>query len=112
MAAKKVILSTEEVIDPGEIRQDPARTTIPYFLVDAVVHLPFGAYPGGVPARYELDLEHIDRLNAIQDEAAMQAYLEEYVYGVPDHETFLERKVGWPRLKELIRRATVREGYH
>ncbi|HEU5393738.1 MAG TPA: CoA-transferase, partial [Candidatus Methylomirabilis sp.] len=57
MAAKKVILSAEEIIDPGEIRQDPARTTIPYFLVDAVVHLPFGAYPGGVPARYELDLE-------------------------------------------------------
>jgi hypothetical protein len=65
-----------------------------------------------VPARYELDLEHIDRLNAIQDDAAMQAYLEEYIYGVPDHETFLEKKVGWGRLKELIRRATVREGYH
>ena len=111
-AAKKVIVSTEEIIDPGEIRQDPARTTIPYFLVDAVVHLPFGAYPGGVPARYELDLEHIDRVNAIQDDAAMQAYLEEYIYGVPDHETFLDRKVGWGRLKALIRRATVREGYH
>ena len=111
-AAKKVIVSTEEIIDPGEIRQDPARTTIPYFLVDAVVHLPFGAYPGGVPARYELDLEHIDRVNAIQDDAAMQAYLEEYIHGVPDHETFLEKKVGWGRLKALIRRATVREGYH
>jgi len=41
MAAKKVILSAEEIVDPLEFRKDPARTTIPYFLADAVVHLPF-----------------------------------------------------------------------
>ena len=112
MAGKKVILSTEEIIDPLEFRKDPARTTIPYFLVDAVVHLPFGAYPAGVQARYELDLEHIDKLNAIQTEEQMQAYLLEYVYAVEDHADFLERKVGWRRLQDLTRRATTREGYH
>jgi len=112
MAARKVILSTEEIVDPLEFRKDPARTTIPYFLVDAVVHLPFGAYPAGVQARYELDLEHIDRLNAIQTEEQMQAYLAEYVYGVEDHAEFLDRKVGWRRLQEMVRRATTREGYH
>lgn len=112
MAGKKVILSTEEVVDPLEFRKDPARTTIPYFLVDAVVHLPFGAYPAGVQARYDLDLEHIDRLNAIQTEQQMQAYLGEYVYGVQDHAEFLDKKVGWRRLRELMGRATIREGYH
>ncbi|MFI5340311.1 MAG: CoA transferase subunit A [Candidatus Methylomirabilales bacterium] len=112
MAARKVILSTEEILDPLEFRKDPARTTIPYFLVDAVVHLPFGAYPAGVQARYELDLEHIDKLNAIQTEEQMQAYLAEYVYGVEDHAEFLDRKVGWRRLQEMVRRATIREGYH
>jgi glutaconate CoA-transferase subunit A len=112
LAARKVILSTEEIVDPLEFRRDPARTTIPYFLVDAVVHLPFGAYPAGVQARYELDLEHMDTLNAIQAEEQMQAYLAEYVYGVADHAEFLDRKVGWRRLQELVRRATIREGYH
>lgn len=112
MAGKKVILSTEEIIDPLEFRKDPARTTIPYFLVDAVVHLPFGAYPAGVPARYDLDLEHIDRLNAIQTEQQMQAYLGEYIYGVQDHSEFLDKKVGWQRLRELMAQATIREGYH
>ncbi len=112
MAAKTVILSTEEIVDPLEFRTDPARTTIPYFLVDAVVHLPFGAYPAGVQARYELDLEHIDALNAIQTEEQMQAYLSEYVYGMEDHAEFLDKKVGWRRLRELARRATIREGYH
>ena len=112
MASKKVILSTEEMVDPLEFRLDPARTTIPYFLVDAVVHLPFGAYPAGVQARYELDLEHIDIINAIQAEEQMQAYLAEYVYGVEDHAEFLDRKVGWRRLQQITRRATIREGYH
>jgi len=111
MAARKVILSAEEIVDPLEFRKDPSRTTIPYFLVDAVVHLPFGAYPAGVQARYELDLEHIDKLNAIQTEEQMQGYLAEYVYGIQDHADFLDRKVGWRKLQELVRRATIREGY-
>src|SRR3970282_2247318 len=44
--SKKVILSTEEIIDTEEIKRDPGRTTVPYYVVAAVVHLPFGAYPG------------------------------------------------------------------
>jgi len=78
MASRKVIVSAEEIVDPLEFRKDPLATTIPYFLVDAVVHLPFGAYPAGVQARYELDLEHIDKVSAIQAEDQMQAYLAEY----------------------------------
>jgi acyl CoA:acetate/3-ketoacid CoA transferase alpha subunit len=112
MAGKKVVVSAEEIVDPMEFRKDPCRTTIPYFLVDAVVHVPFGAYPGGVQARYELDLEHIDKVNAIQTEEQMQAYLAEHIYDVRDHADFLDRKVGWGKLRELVRRATIREGYH
>ena len=112
MASKRVIVSTEEIIEPLEFRKDPARTTIPYFLVDAVVHLPFGAYPGGVPGRYELDLEHLDSLNVIQTDTQMQEYLERYIYSVQDHLDFLENRVGWAKLRELIRKAVIREGYH
>jgi acyl CoA:acetate/3-ketoacid CoA transferase alpha subunit len=112
MASKKVIVSAEEIIDPLEFRKEPAKTTIPYFLVSAVVHLPFGAYPGGVPGRYELDLEHIDRLNALQTDEEMRTYLEKFIYSVADHQEFLERRVGWARLGDLIRRATIKEGYH
>lgn len=112
IASKKVIVSAEEIIDPLEFRKEPSKTTIPYFLVDAVVHIPFGAYPGGAQGRYELDLEHIDKLNAIQTDDEMQAYIEEYIYGVEGHEDFLERKVGWKRLKELILKASIKEGYY
>lgn len=111
MAAKKVIVSAEEIIDSLEFRKDPAKTTIPHFLVSAVVHLPFGAYPGGVPGRYELDLEHIQRLNAIETEEHVQGYLESFVYNVRDHAEFMQQKVGSNRLADVTRRALIKEGY-
>jgi acyl CoA:acetate/3-ketoacid CoA transferase alpha subunit len=111
MASHRVIVSAEEIIDIDEARKDPMRTTIPYFLVDAVVHAPFGAYPGAMPARYEIDLEHVDLLNGIRSEEQMKKYLDEYIYGVDDHEDFLDKRVGAARMKELRLRATIVEGY-
>lgn len=111
MASRRVIVSAEEIVDPEEFRKDPMRTTIPYFLVDAVVHAPFGAYPGAMPARYEIDLPHVDMLNAIRSEEQMQGYLDDHVYGVADHEEFLDKRVGARRMAELRRAATIVEGY-
>ncbi len=111
MASHRVIVSAEEIVDADEFRKDPMRTTIPYFLVDAVVHAPFGAYPGSMPARYEIDLAHVDMLNAIRTEEQMRAYLGEFVHGVADHEEFLDKKVGAKRMKELRRNASIVEGY-
>ncbi len=111
MASRRVIISAEEIIEPEEFRKDPMRTTIPYFLVDAVVHAPFGAYPGAMPARYEIDLEHVDRLNAIKNDDQMKKYLDENIYSVADHEEFLDKRVGAAKMKELRRRATIIEGY-
>ena len=111
MASRRVIVSAEEIVEPEEFRKDPMRTTIPYFLVDAVVHAPFGAYPGAMPARYEIDLPHIDILNGVQNEEQMQTYLHDTVYSVSDHEEFLDRRVGSAKMKELRGQATIIEGY-
>ncbi|MEE8326201.1 MAG: CoA transferase [candidate division NC10 bacterium] len=111
MASKKVILFAEEIIEPLEFRKEPAKTTIPYFLVSAVVHLPFGAYPGGVPGRYELDIEHVQQLNGIETEEHMQAYLDSCVYSVRNHAEFLGQRVGWKRRAGVARRASIKEGY-
>lgn len=111
MASHRVIVSAEEIVEPEEFRKDPMRTTIPYFLVDAVVHAPFGAYPGAMPARYEIDLPHIDVLNGIRNEEQMQKYLHDTIYSVSDHEEFLDRRVGAAKMKELRARATIVEGY-
>ena len=44
-AAKKVILTCEEIVDHDLILSDPNRNVIPAFLVSSVVHQPFGSHP-------------------------------------------------------------------
>lgn len=45
-AAKKTIITTEKLIETEIFRQEPKSTSIPYFLVEAVVLVPNGAKPG------------------------------------------------------------------
>ena len=111
LASKKVIISTEEIIDTEEIRRDPGRTTIPYYAADAVVHLPFGAYPGEMQGRYASDVPHVVEVVAATMRGFIQQYLDKYVYGVGSHAEMLDKLVGYQRLKDLQARATIKEGY-
>lgn len=111
MASRKVIVSTDEIIDPDDIRKDPGKTTIPYYLVDAVVYAPFGAYPGGLPGVYEMDFAHFAEYHELERRGNLKAYLDKYVYSVGSHALMLEQRVGLARLNDLRRRATIKEGY-
>ena len=111
MASKKVIISTEEIIETDEIRRDPARTTIPYYVVDAVVHTPFGAYPGEMQGRYASDIPHVIEVIASTLRGLIPQYLDKWVYGVSSHQEMLDKLVGSHKLKEIIGRATIKEGY-
>ena len=103
-ASKRLIISAEEIIDTEEIRRYPERTIIPYFLVDAVVHAPFGSHPGDMAYLYDRDEEHLrEFLEATKTEEGTQKYLEKYVYGVRDHQEYLEL-IGEERLEELRRK--------
>ena len=93
-AAATVILSAEEIVSTDELRRTADRTVIPFFTVDAVVEAPFGAYPHECYGRYEADLDHIGeyaRGVAAGGAAAVQAYLDEYVYGLDTFDAYLER---------------------
>jgi acyl CoA:acetate/3-ketoacid CoA transferase alpha subunit len=111
MASKKVIISTEEIIETDEIRRDPARTTIPYYVVDAVVHTPFGAYPGEMQGRYASDVPHVIEVIASTLRGLIPQYLDKWVYGVSSHAEMLDKLVGAHRLREIVGRATIKEGY-
>lgn len=109
-ASKRLIISAEEIVSPEEIRAYPDRTVIPYFLVDAVVHAPFGAHPGEMAYLYERDEGHLRMfLEAARTPEGTRAYLEEWIYGVEDHWAYLE-KVGMAHLYELKRQAQSRFG--
>lgn len=110
-ASRRVIISTDEIIDHDDIRKDPAKTTIPYYMVDAVVYAPFGAYPGGLPGVYEMDFEHFAEYNTLERQGNLKGYLDKYVYSVGSHLEMLEKRVGLARLNDLLRRAIVKEGY-
>ncbi len=100
-ACKRLIISAEEVVDTEEIRRYPERTIIPYYLVDAVVHAPFGSHPGEMVYLYERDEEAIrEWVEASKTEEGTKAYLDKYVYGVANHEEYLDL-VGRERLEAL-----------
>lgn len=111
MASKHVILSTEEIIDTEEIRKNPGRTTIPYYLVNAVVNAPYGAHPGTVPGLYTYDAENLDKFFTAKSIEELQGYLKEFVYGMKSHEEYIEY-IGQERLDRLHELETIREGYY
>jgi acyl CoA:acetate/3-ketoacid CoA transferase alpha subunit len=109
-ASKRVILSTEEIIDTEEIRKHPGMTTIPYFLVNAVVNAPFGCHPGTTPGLYQCDQENLAEFFGCANKEEMNAYLQKYVYGVKNHEEYLEI-IGKEKLDRLSK-DEIREGYY
>jgi glutaconate CoA-transferase, subunit A len=101
-ACKRLIISTEEIVDTDEIRKYPDRTIIPYYLVDAVVHAPFGSHPGEMAYLYGRDEPIIKEwIEASRTPEGAKAYLDKYVYGVKNHQEYLEL-IGEPRLKQLV----------
>jgi len=103
-ASKRLIISAEEIIDTEEIRHYPERTIIPYFLVDAVVHAPFGSHPGDMAYMYDRDEDQIrEFIEATKTEEGTNTYLKKYVYGVESHAGYLEL-VGEESLEELKRK--------
>jgi len=57
-AAKQVIVTVEKIVPTEEIRRRPELTRIPFFCVDAVVEVPFGAFPYDCFGCYEPVHEH------------------------------------------------------
>ncbi|MBI4669999.1 MAG: CoA transferase subunit A [Elusimicrobia bacterium] len=100
-ASKRLIVSAEQIIDTEEIRRCPERTVIPYFLVDAVVHAPFGSHPGETCGLYKRDEAHFQRyLAAIKTEEGTKEYLKKFIYGPAGHDQYLDL-IGREKLEAL-----------
>jgi glutaconate CoA-transferase subunit A len=106
-AATTVLVTTEEIISDEATRRAPDRTVIPGFLVDALVHVPFGSYPHECYGLYEADYDHFATYTGAIDARGPQAvgeYLERYVYGPDRYDDYLAL-FGGERLAEQQRRA-------
>ena len=108
-SAKHLIVTCEELVGPAELRTDPDQNQIPFFCVDAVVHVPLGAYPTACYQYYDYDPAYLnDYRTYAQDDALYNEYLEKFVHGVDDHLGLLV-VVGAKRIEEI--KADPRTGY-
>ena len=100
-AARKTVITCEEIIGEREIRNSPNLTAIPRYCVDAVVPLPFGAHPEPVDGYYCMDQPfRRDFARRSQSHEGFLAWLQEWVLDCPDHNAYLE-KLGDRRIQAL-----------
>lgn len=100
-ASKKVIVSVEEIIPKEKAIRD--LIFIPSYRVDAIVLMPFGAYPTNLYGYYYHDEEHIRSYVGLQcREDAIHRYIEEYITSVDNFEEFLKKAVSSDKLSKLI----------
>jgi glutaconate CoA-transferase, subunit A len=101
-AARKVIVVAEEIVEPAVIASDPNRTLVPGFLVEAVVHEPWGAYPSPAQGYYGRDheafSEYHERSRRTDD---FEAWLVEWVLRVADRREYMS-KTGYTRIQRLL----------
>ncbi|MBI3174742.1 MAG: CoA transferase subunit A [Chloroflexi bacterium] len=108
-AAKRVILTAEEIVDSSVIRSDPNRTMIPGIIVDAVCHVPYACHPSYAQGYYDRDNEFYLQWDKVSESAeATQKYLEEWVYDVKDRNEYWE-KLGAETHKRLEVKAQMSE---
>jgi glutaconate CoA-transferase, subunit A len=94
--------TTEEIIPNEEIRREPDRTAIPFYVVDAVCEVPYGAHPTLMPYQYYFDENHIREWMTLAKTAeGAQEYFEKYVFGVADFDEYLEKISGLKTLSQL-----------
>jgi len=90
-AAKRVIVSAEEIVDTEVLRRHPERTLLPGFMVDAVIEVPFGAHPTSFYPAYGYDSKlHLEWAAAARDDDAAAELMNRYVLGPENQQQYLE----------------------
>ncbi len=84
-AAQSSLVTVEELYD-GNLMEDERYIAgaIPPLYVDAIAHVPNGAWPAGLTGRYERDMDHLrDYASAAKTDEGFQGYLERNVLKSP-----------------------------
>lgn len=92
LAARDVIITTEEIVPQATITSDPNRVIGPSFKVRAVVHEPWGAHPSAAQGCYNRDHQafHEYHLRTRSPEG-FQSWLEEWVLGISSRAEYMAK---------------------
>ncbi len=102
-ASRKVIVTAEKIVPENHLREN-ASGSIPFWYVDAVVEMPYGALPGCCPGHYYWAREWWEHLVRVAgpDENKLQEYLQYWILDCKDQFDFIE-KLGGARFLEEAR---------
>ena len=89
-ASRKIIVTTEKIVDSEAVRRDPNRTITPPFRVSAVVEQPWGAHPMHLAGCYNGDM--FGNMMDMRNEEGYEAYMQNLVYGTKDWNECLQKK--------------------
>ncbi len=92
LAAKKVVLTCEEIVDHETILSDPNRTVVLGVNVAHVAHVPFGSHPSPTQGYARRDDQfYFDYHKQTRAREGFNEWLQHWVYGPTDHAQYLER---------------------
>lgn len=98
---RNLIVTVEQIVPHERVRELPYLNLIPRFRPTAVVEVPFGAHPCSCLHVYDQDREHLGHYAKVgREQQSFDEYLETYVYGVKDHDAYLNR-IGDAKLTRL-----------
>lgn len=86
LASRRVIVQVERVIAGEQMAAHPPGTTLPGFLVSAIVVAPGGCHPTAAPGAYGRDEDAIrEYLEAARTPGGCQAYLDRTILSLDEH---------------------------
>jgi glutaconate CoA-transferase subunit A len=92
LAAKRVIVVADELVDRAVVRADPNRTIVPAFKVAAVVVQPGACHPSPLQDRYDRDHGFFHEYHrATRTAEGFDAWVREWVTDLPDHDAYLAK---------------------
>ncbi len=90
-AARRVIVTAEEIVDSEVLRRHPERTILPGFVVDAVVEVPYGAHPTSFFPNYGYDSRfHLQWTGISRDPDKVADFIERYIRTPSTQQEYLE----------------------
>lgn len=103
-AARRVIVTAEEIVDSDVLRRNPDRTVLPGFMVDAVVEVPYGAHPTSFFPNYGYDSRfHREWVEAARDPDQATGFIDRYVRSPSDQRDYLDAIGGASAIERIER---------
>lgn len=98
MASAHTIVTCEQLVSHELLTRNPNEIIIPFAAVDAVVQVPFGAYPGACRRHYYFSADYIRRFLALITQInkggsidTLRTWYEEHIFGVDSFEEFIAK---------------------